>query len=250
MFKGLVTTAVVTFGTLLPAQALWAASVELGLAIDGSSSISGTQFTLQRNAYVNIFSNNFAENFLSGDVDTLYVSFWQFASTVREEVSWTTIKNNTEAQNFANLISVVTQIGGGTATGLAIDTIANSILTNGLNGDSKVIDISTDGLPNNQTQAINAATNAFSNGITVNTLFVGTSTLGRTQNAAVAAAGGGIAFTANSFDEYEAALFEKLQVEIGGGPSQPVPEPTSLMAILGLAIVGAGSKFKAQKPLK
>ncbi|MEL4895764.1 PEP-CTERM sorting domain-containing protein [Crocosphaera sp. Alani8] len=230
------------------AETLLAASVELGLVVDGSGSVSGGDFAFQRDAYVNIFTNDFAGNFLTGDVDTVFVSFWQFSSGLDLEVDWTAITNNAEAIAFANLIAPVTQNGGGTNTGGAISGVAASILSNAFDGDSEVIDISTDGSPNSQTAAESAASAAFlDNGIVTNTLFVGTSTSGAASNAAIATAGGGTAFTANSFAEYEVALVEKLEAEIiDPDPSPPVPEPGTILGLLAVGGLGLGLKRKKQ----
>ncbi|MGK7880106.1 MAG: DUF1194 domain-containing protein [Crocosphaera sp.] len=195
--KGILVTSLVTLGTLASNEALLAASVELGLVIDGSGSVDQDDFELQRDAYVNIFTNDFATNFLTGDVDTVIASFWQFSSGLVQEVGWTTITIDEEAEDFANLIATVTQDGGGTNTGGAISGVAASILGNGIASDSQTIDISTDGVPDSQADAELAASNALSNGIVTNTLFVGTSASGAASNAAIAAAGGGLAFTAN-----------------------------------------------------
>lgn len=240
--KTVLVSSLVTLGILAPAQSLLAASLELGLVIDGSGSVSSSDFALQRDAYVNIFSNDFVGNFLTGDVDTVYISFWQFASSVQEEVTWTTIQTNAEAQAFANAIASVTQLGGGTNTAGAINTVANSILSNAFDGDSEVIDLSSDGIPNDQAAAVAAASNAFSNDIVTNTLFVGTGTTGQSNLAAIAAAGGGTSFVANSFAQYEEALTEKLELEFNGGPT--TPEPASILGLLTLGSLGLTLKSK------
>ncbi len=238
LFNSILATGIVGAATLVPISSVLAASVEIGFVIDGSGSVSGPDFELQKDAYVNIFSNNFATNFLSGSVDTLFASFWQFSSSTIEEVSWTTITNDMEALAFANLIDANTiQSGGGTDTAGAINTVANSILTNGIDADNEVIDLSSDGIPNSQSDALIAATNALANGIQVNTLFVGTIPAGQANLAAIAAAGGGTAFVANNFAQYEAALIEKLETDIGGVQT---PEPASILGLLTVGLLSLG----------
>jgi hypothetical protein len=232
----------VALGILAPAQSLLAASLEIGLVIDGSGSVSSSDFALQRDAYVNIFNNDFVGNFLTGDVDTVYASFFQFASSTQQEVGWVTIQTNADAQAFASAISSVTQLFGGTNTAGAINTVANSILTNAFDGDSEVIDLSSDGFANDQVAAEAAAANALSDGIVTNTLFVGTDPFGQAALADIAAAGGGTDFVANSFDEYEDALTEKLESEVNGGT---IPEPASILGLLTLG--GLGLTLKSKK---
>ncbi len=234
-------TGTIATAALVPVSSVFAASLELALVIDGSGSVSSADFALQKNAYVNIFSNNFATNFLSGDVDTVYASFWQFASNVVEEVGVTTINSDATAQAFADLINANTsQLGGSTNTAGAINAAANSILNNGITADRQVIDLSSDGIPDSQSAALTAATNALNQGIRTNTLFVGTSTTGQANLAAIATAGGGTAFVANNFAQYEAALREKLRVEIID--PEATPEPASIVGLLTFGVVGLSFK--------
>jgi hypothetical protein len=240
VFNSILVTGIVSAATLVPISSILAASLEIGFVIDGSGSISSSDFALQKNAYVNLFSNNFATNFLTGGVDTLVASFWQFASGTIQEVGWTTVNSNATALAFANLINTnTTQTGGGTNTAGAINTVANSILTNGITTDKQLIDLSSDGIPNSQPAAVTAATNALANGIVTNTLFVGTNPTGQANLSAIASAGGGTAFIANSFIEYETTLEEKLRVDING---PTIPEPSSILGLLTVGLLGLGVK--------
>ncbi|MBR8831652.1 MAG: hypothetical protein N5P05_001091 [Chroococcopsis gigantea SAG 12.99] len=239
--KSILATGIVGATTLVPVSALLAASVEIGFLIDGSGSVSPSDFALQKDAYVNLFSNNFATNFLSGDVDTLYASFWQFSSNVVEEVGFTTIDSDATALAFANLINAnTTQLSGGTDTAEGINTVANALLTNGITADRQVIDLSSDGIPNSQSDALTAATNALANGIKTNTLFVGTDPTGQANLADIAAAGGGTAFIANNFIQYENTLKVKLESDIGPRPT--TPEPASILGLLTVSVLGLGVK--------
>jgi len=142
----------VVLGTTTHARAATMVDLELAFIVDGSNSISVTDFENQKLAYYNIFTNNFYADVVQplagrqlrpGQIGTgqIAVALYQFGSrlgspddcsfntvTGRNEctaVDWTIIASQADANNFANRIlgptSGLLKIGGPTALGAGIE---------------------------------------------------------------------------------------------------------------------------------
>lgn len=239
--------------TVIGAAAMPAQSgvIELALALDGSGSISPSEFSLQTQAYANIFgSGTFYDDYVVGG-DDLWVATWQFAESVQLEQNWMLINDNASAAAFGSTFAGISQLTGWTNTSTATVVATDSILNNGISSSKAIIDISTDGNPtrcapkcfgqSNTTSgsddaAISAATYANNNGVTVNAIGVGNG-IGATFLSDFTTAGGGFFSTAANFGAFQAGLERKLFREIN---TTPVSEPATL-ALLMLGLAGLAS---------
>lgn len=134
--------------------------IELAFLIDTSSSILPSEFTTQRQAYVNLFNNDFYNRYvaplngrtLNGQVGTgrIAVNVFTFGSSspttaVINNIGWTQIASQANATAFANQIATISYIGGRTPIGLALQQTADSIFGNSFTAIQTVIDLSSDG---------------------------------------------------------------------------------------------------------
>jgi len=193
-------------------------------------------------------------------------SFWgEFA--VFEFLPWTLIDSNQAADDFASLFTGLAQPGGATNTSAALQVatqggnvgcpnnltinefVCSGIVqvpgleNNGFDGVQKTIDISTDGVPTepagngtpndtDRAAALAAADAARAVGITVNAIGVGN--LDQVfLNSLVTGDPQGFFVTAINFSEFESALENKLQVELGVIPV-PAALPLFISALAGL----------------
>jgi MYXO-CTERM domain-containing protein len=214
-----------------------AVNVELMLLIDGSGSINGTEFTQQQTGYQNALTT------LLPTDSTVTIGVWQFGSLpnnynnpVIQTVFAPTVIDATSKASLLSALSLMTQIGGNTPIGAAINTAVAALTGLGhLNnaGFKQLIDVSTDGVNTIGPAPAPAATAAIAAGVEqVNGLFVGT---GTTDTSWVPA--GSLKFYAPSgFSAFETAITEKLRQEIQG-----TPDAGSSLALLLVGLVGLGA---------
>ena len=181
--------------------------VFLGLAIDGSGSISGANFALQRNAYASVLANDIPTD---GSVG---VGVWQFSSSVSQVHATTLINSQAALDSLVASLNAMTQLGGGT--------------------NKYVIDVSTDGFGSG---AVTAATNALAAGVdNVNGLGIGAG-----ANLNFVMGPDSFATQVASFADFETALSQKIKTETGQTPNGPptagVPEPSAAFPILLLGL--------------
>lgn len=260
---------------VIPASAFAAdltpVDVELSLLVDGSGSISSSEFALQRDAYVSIFNDAslFETAVANGSEGQIAVNLIQFASSAVEEIEWTLIDSVEASQAFATEVATLTRLGGGTNLGAAIDEATQGLLNNEFEGQAALsIDISTDGRPSSRTAATEAAQNAFDSGISViNAIAIGLPDVDFLADNII---GGtnlngdpGFVRQVETFEEFEDVLADKIFIEVDTAPTPtptptptpaptpaPTPEPVSTpepISTAGLALVGlwgAGSLLK------
>lgn len=213
-----------------------AAILELGLAIDGSGSMSVAEFNLQRDAYVSVLSD---ASVLPRD-GTTAIGIKLFSSSV---VTIFTMAEITAA-NHAALIAAIagmTRPGGLTSISGAINDFTTEITTNGVTSTRQIIDVSTDGV-NNVGDLNLARTNALAAGIDqINCIGIGAGA----NCTPVIAGTGSFGLNATTFGEFETALRRKILVEVRG-----VPEPgTWMMMILGFGLAGTALRRQRRQAI-
>lgn len=206
--------------------------IGLALGIDGSGSISSSNFALQRDAYANVL-----DALIPAD-GSVAIGVWQFASNVQEEFSFTSIDSQTDKDNLLAAINAMTQLGTLTNIAGAINTAASAMIGFGLgNLEAAIIDISTDGFATAGGNPITAANNAIASGIDrINCLGVGGA-----ANCNFIAGAGAFSITASSFADFEDATRTKIGREIS------VPEPGTLL-LLGASLGGWGFIRRRYRP--
>jgi len=188
-------------GLLLSIGQAQALPVGIALGIDGSGSISSTNFTLQKNGYVNALTS------LLPTDGSVAIGVWQFSSGVTQEYGFQVIDSAAKKTALLSAISGMTQLNSSTAIGSAITTATTAITGFGLaNLERSVIDISTDGVNNTGISPITAANNAITAGIDqVNCLGIGAG-----ANCGFIAGTGSFSMTAASFSDFQSAISTKL----------------------------------------
>ncbi len=204
--------------------------VELMLAIDGSGSIGGAEFTLQRDAYISVLGSALIST--TGEIAIGVVQFGSespdFSIPVISTVHALTVIDSA-AKKAALIASLtgMTQIGGNTPIAAAI-AAAQAALT-GLDhaNGNEIIDVSTDGMGNigNEDTAADAA-------IAAGVEQVNCIGIGGGADCGFIAGAGAFSIAAADFAAFEAGLRNKIAQEVG-----EIPEPATL-GILGFGLAG------------
>lgn len=200
--------------------------VGLAIAIDDSGSISSNDFETQRDAYVDVLSSSL----IPAD-GSIAVGVWEFSSDVRQVSPFTQINNQSDKDSLINDVDNMTQTGGLTNLGGAIETGSSALQDFGLDNLSKaVIDVSTDGRDTTGPDPEASAQDAVDDGVDQ------VNCLGVEDNADCDFIAGDEAFevTADTFGDVEGALEDKIERET---TSVPAPMP---LALLGAGLMGLG----------
>lgn len=154
-------------------------SVELLLSVDVSTSVDYHEFELQRQGYIGAFNSTEVKEAIKNMPNGLAVNMQFWADNQVTELGWYKLINDgsggiSKLPEFINAMESVVRkgnkdahgnsypsaeqktvtingntvnVGAGTDIKLAIESATNSILSNNYQGDSLVIDVSGDGIP-------------------------------------------------------------------------------------------------------
>lgn len=209
----------------MTAQAL---PIGLGLVIDGSGSISGANFTTQKNGYIAALNN-----VLPAD-GSVAVGVYQFSSAAQTEFSFQVINNATDLANLVAAINGMTQLGGATAIGDGINLAASQMAAFGYaNLEKAVIDVSTDGGNNTGANPSTAASNFVTAALATASTEGNVNCLGIGGSANCGFIAGPNSFSVNAtFATLQTTLEGKIEQELG-----ILPEP-GMIAIFALGFAG------------
>lgn len=207
-------------------------SLDLALCMDGSGSVSFSDFQLQLEGTAQAIEN---EAIVPRD-GSVRVSAIQFTSSTRVELKPTIIEED-NVENIADSIRSIGKLGGGTAIHSCIATATSLLMSEEQKSSIQVIDVSTDGR-SNYSSAVNASALALENGIDVlNSIGVGGGVDDNLLNAIVfpQPSGGdrGFVINVNGYQEYIEGISTKISLET------KIPDLT----LGGLSVVDSGSSL-------
>ena len=241
--KFLALTAAAAFAVSGPANAV-PIDTALSVVIDGSSSISGSEFTTQQNAYASVLGNASVLP-ANGSVVINVIQFSTEGSGITE-LSALRINNEADRTTLVNAINAMSQINGltdiqeGIALGVTdMDSFLGGLAAGEFGTDfRKIVDVSTDGGHNEGGDPAAEAQNAVNTlGYeAVNCLGIGTG-FDCSFNDGV-----GADFVATTFNDLEPVLEDKIRQELR--TDVPVPAPLALL-VIGLLAMGLARRGRA-----
>lgn len=195
--------------------------MQLVLAVDASGSVSHDRFELQKQGYVAAFRHpRVLAAIGSGPSQAIAVTMVQWTGPWMhvEAVKWSRIGDSASAQAFADAIEAAPRqlFGGGTSISGAIDHAMTLFPKSAFKSERRVIDISGDG-PNNRGRSLaEARAAALAAGVTINGLPILEldPTLDRYYETNVIGGPGAFVIAAKNYNEFAAAILQKLVVEI------------------------------------
>jgi 5-hydroxyisourate hydrolase-like protein (transthyretin family)/uncharacterized protein YegL len=152
--------AALTFLLAAESRATTCASVQLCLAIDGSGSISTANFDLMRNG----LANAIADGSVVPQGGSVEISAVQFGAGVTTHVTPTVITSQSVADSVANTLRTMPKVGGTTNMAAAVSACAGLISTS-CPASRQVINLVTDGEPDDANAAVAARNAAVAAGI-------------------------------------------------------------------------------------
>lgn len=204
--------------------------LELVLAVDASSSVSGPEFDLQMHGLAEAFRHPAVAAAIqaSGELG-IAVSLVQWADSRKQfvAVDWMLVRDGAAALELADTIDATPRflIGGGTAVGAALSYCLRVLEDNGYAGRRKVIDISGDGRTNQGVRPNAVRDIAVAQGVTINGLAILNEDpyMDGYYLYHVIGGTGSFVMSANNYEDYAAAMLEKLLKEISGAPLVMAP---------------------------
>ncbi|MGE5504154.1 MAG: DUF1194 domain-containing protein [Actinomycetota bacterium] len=206
--------------------ALPAAAEEVDMALvllaDVSFSIDDHEYTLQKRGYAEAFaSSRVIDAVRSGPLGRVAVIYVEWDGSAEVMVPWTIIRSAEDSRAFADAIAHVTRHDGNGMTAVASAILFGHSLfpAEGIEPVRRVLDVSGDGIDNQQGDTTSARDLAVADGMTVNGLPIG----GEKKVVAFyhdQVIGGPRAFLARAddFEAFGVSVIDKIAVEISGAP--------------------------------
>ncbi len=204
--------------------------LELILAIDTSSSVSSDEFDLQMRGMAQAFRNEAVIGAIRAAGDRgIAVAMVQWSDARKQllAIDWYEVNDRESAEAFAQEIDNTPRFlfGGGTALGGAITFAARQFEKNAYAGRRKVIDVSGDGRTNQGTRPERVRDKVVDSGVTINGLAILNEdpTIDSYYRYNVIGGTGAFVITATDYEDFSAAMLEKLIKEISGVPIVELP---------------------------
>jgi len=198
--------------------------LELVLAVDASASVSNSEYRLQMDGIASAFRDpGVLKAIQSGPLKRIGVALvvWADAEDLKQTSDWFVISNDSEAENFAQLVAAFPrEINGGTGIGAGILHAIDQLRNNRLVAARRVVDVSGDGMESdteNFSLTVDYARRAATDDrITVNGLAILTDVedLDKWYLEHVATGLGRFVMVANNFVDFANAMKKKLIQEI------------------------------------
>ena len=135
--------------TAMPIQAgnTTPVTIELVLSVDSSSSISSSEYNLQRTGYADAFRNREVISAIENLPLGIAVTMQLWTSETDTSLGWYHLKTEADVLAFADVLANVNRLNSsGTDINLGVTTAVDSLVNNNYEGQALLIDVSGDGV--------------------------------------------------------------------------------------------------------
>ncbi|MGI9484371.1 MAG: DUF1194 domain-containing protein [Geminicoccaceae bacterium] len=232
------------FGLVESANAV-PVDLELSLVIDSSGSIDGGEFSQQIDGYAQAFRQAEVVNSIVATPNGIAVNTILFASDATEVITFQHLETAQDVSDFADALSAITRVTDGTDIADGINLAVETINTNAFESGNIIIDVSGDGEQNTSGDPALSRDAALSAGVSrINGIAIGDQDVFDFYSANVIGGPDSFILQADSFDDFDAAIANKIQVEVGAPPvvnpePSPVPAPGAI-GLIGLGVLALG----------
>lgn len=213
-------------------------ALELALLVDVSSSVSTTEYNLQKQGYINAFRDATVQAAIASRTGGIAVTYIEWSSFNQQAslVNWFHLTDSVSSNLFADAIAATSRAFlGNTAPGSALNYAVPRFESNGFESLRQVIDVSGDGAQNAGDNTAAARDAALAAGIdAINGLpILGEAGVLNWYENNIKGGAGAFVIAASGFDTFENAVKTKIGREI----RNDVPVPATL-ALMGLGLTG------------
>ncbi len=222
--------------------------LELSLVVDSSGSIDTAEFSQQIDGYADAFRQSAVVDSIVNSPNGVAVNTILFASSATEVIGFRHLRTADEVLQFADELAAVTRISGGTNIASGILLATEALNTNNFETGNIIIDVSGDGTAGvSATQQARDA--ALSAGVSrINGLAIGGQGIFDFYQANVIGGPDAFVLQADSFDEFDAAIANKIEVEVGGPDPEPTPVPApGAIGLIGVGVVAIGLALRRRR---
>ncbi len=221
----LISLTLAVFLLCAPALAQRGVDLELVLAVDASGSVNQERFELQRDGYAAAFRHpRVIAAIRSGPAQAIAVTMFQWTgpSLQRPVIPWTIIRDEASAHDLADAIDATKRqlFSGGTSISGAIDYAVGLLAVSPVKGTRRIVDVSGDGSNNGGRSVTQARDAAVALGIRINGLPILSlePMLDSYYRDNVIGGAGAFVIAVDSYDNFAAAILNKLVLEIAAVP--------------------------------
>ena len=211
--------------------------LELSLVIDSSGSISSGEFSQQIDGYADAFRQSAVIDSIVNSPNGIAINTILFATDATEVITFRQLQTASDVLAFADDLAAITRINGNTDIADGINLAVETINTNNFDSGNIIIDVSGDGVQNEPGDPALSRDAALSAGVSrINGIAIGGQGIFDFYEANVIGGVDAFVLQADSFDDFDAAIADKIQVEVGA----PAPNPTPVPAPGAIGLVGLG----------
>jgi hypothetical protein len=214
--------------------------LELSLVIDSSGSISAGEFSQQVNGYADAFRQTTVVDSIVNSPNGIAVNSILFSSSANVVIPFRLLQSEADVLNFADALAAIERQGGATNIAAGIDLAVETLNTNGFESGNIIIDVSGDGQQNTGGDVSLSRDAALTAGVSrINGVVIGAQNIVDFYQANVIGGTDAFVLQADSFDDFDAAIANKIQVEVGA-PNEEPSEPTTVPAPGAIGLIGLG----------